>query len=163
VLRRILATDPGNPLAHLRLGFALQESKGCMEAVRHFTAAIDAGIPGADAHLGRAACHAAARRIDSALRDLREADRAEPANPVVLANQGILLSDSGQPADGVPFLERALTIDPDFHQARFNLAIAFARLNQRANAAREAGELLRRLPADAPQRQEVQRLLDEVK
>jgi hypothetical protein len=56
-----------------------------------------------------------------------------------------------------------LTIDPDFHQARFNLAIAFARLNQRANAAREAGELLRRLPLDAPQRQEVQRLLDEVK
>ena len=104
-----------------------------------------------------------ARRIDAALRDLRDADRTEPGNPVVLANQGILLSDSGRPADGLPFLERTLTIDPDFHEARFNLAIAFARLNQRANAAREAGELLRRLPPDAPQRQEVQRLLDELK
>ena len=163
VLRRILATDPGNPLSHLRLGFVLQESKGCAEAISHFTAAIEAGIPGADAYLGRAACHAAGRRIDAALRDLRDADRTEPGNPVVLANQGILLSDSGRPADGLPFLERTLTIDPDFHEARFNLAIAFARLNQRANAAREAGELLRRLPLDAPQRQEVQRLLDEVK
>jgi choline-sulfatase len=163
VLRRILATDPGNPLSHLRLGFVLQESKGCAEAISHFTAAIEAGIPGADAYLGRAACHAAGRRIDAALRDLRDADRTEPGNPVVLANQGILLSDSGRAADGLPFLERTLTIDPDFHEARFNLAIAFARLNQRANAAREAGELLRRLPLDAPQRQEVQRLLDEVK
>jgi choline-sulfatase len=163
VLRRILATDPGNPFAHLRLGFVLQESKGCAEANSHFTAAIEAGIPGADAYLGRAACHTAARRIDAALRDLRDADRTEPGNPVVLANQGILLSDSGRPTDGLPFLERTLTIDPDFHQARFHLAITFARLNQRANAAREAGELLRRLPSDAPQRQEVQRLLDELK
>ncbi len=144
-------------------GSCCRSRRRCAEAISHFTAAIEAGIPGADAYLGRAACHAAGRRIDAALRDLRDADRTEPGNPVVLANQGILLSDSGRPADGLPFLERTLTIDPDFHEARFNLAIAFARLNQRANAAREAGELLRRLPLDAPQRQEVQRLLDEVK
>ena len=58
---------------------------------------------------------------------------------------------------------RAVSIDPQFHQARFNLARAYARDGQRAAAAREAQELLSRLPADAPQRAEVQRLLDAVR
>ena len=70
-----------------------------------------------------------------------------------------MMSDGGRPAEGVPFLERALKLDPSFHQARFYLAIAFARLNRRDDAAREANELLRQLPAEAPQRAEVQRLL----
>jgi len=60
-------------------------------------------------------------------------------------------------------LQRALTLDPDFHQARFNLAIAFARAGRRQEAASEATELLKRLPAGAPQRSEVERLLAAVR
>ena len=51
----------------------------------------------------------------------------------------------------------------DLHQARFGLAIAYARIGKRAEAAREAQELLRRLPVDAPQRPEVERLLAAVR
>jgi cytochrome c-type biogenesis protein CcmH/NrfG len=60
-------------------------------------------------------------------------------------------------------LRRALALDPDLHQARFMLAIALARDGQRAAAATEASELLRRLPPDAPQRSEVERLLAAVR
>ena len=80
-----------------------------------------------------------------------------------MANLGLVLSDSGQPAAAIPHLQRALTIDPELHQARFGLAIAFARTGRAADAAREADELLRRLPADAPQRSEVQRLANAVR
>ena len=66
-------------------------------------------------------------------------------------------------ATAIAPLQRALTLDPDFHQARFNLARVFARAGQRADAAREAQDLLTRLPANAPQRSEVQRLLDAVR
>ena len=90
---------------------------------------------------------------------LAKAEQAEPDNPVVVANRGILLSDSGQPADAVPVLQRALTLDPDLDEARFNLAVAHLRAGQQVEAAREAAELLRRLPAGAPQRPEVERLL----
>ena len=162
VLRRILRTDPRNPQVHMRLGFVLQESNRCGEAVTHFGAAVASGIPGADAHLGLAGCHAAARRFDAAAAALRDAERAEPGNPVVLANQGIVLSDGGRPLQGIPLLQQALRIDPEFHEARFNLAVAFGRAGQRAEAAREAEELLRRLPAGAPQRPEIQRLLKAV-
>jgi choline-sulfatase len=158
-LRRILGTDPNNPQAHMRLGFVLQESQRCAEALRHFASAIEQGVPGADAHLGRAGCLAAARKFEAAETALRDADRAEPGNPVVAANLGIVLSDGGRPGEGIAPLQRALTIVPDFHEARFNLAVAYARTGRREEAAREAEELLRRLPQDAPQRPEVQRLL----
>lgn len=162
-LRRILAADPANPQGNMRLGFVLQESARCAEALTHFRAAIQAGLPGADPHLGLAACYVSAKRFDAAERALRDANAAEPNNPVVLANLGIVRSDSGKPAAGIDPLQRAIALDPDFDQARFNLAIAFARAGRRSEAADEAEELLRRLPADAPQRAEVRRLLAAVR
>jgi tetratricopeptide (TPR) repeat protein len=162
-LRSILAADPGNPQAGMRLAFALSESGRCAEAMPHFKAAVANGIPGADPHLGIARCHTLSRRFDAAAAELRVADRAEPENPVVLANLGIVLSDGGRPSDGIAPLTRAVGIDPDFHEARFNLAIAYARAGHRIEAAREAEELLRRLPGNAPQRPEVARLLAAVK
>ncbi len=74
-----------------------------------------------------------------------------------------MTSDGGQPLAAIPLLERALTLDPDFHEARFNLAIAFARAGRRQEAAAQATELLKRLPATAPQRSEVERLLAAVR
>jgi arylsulfatase A-like enzyme/Tfp pilus assembly protein PilF len=162
-LREILAEDPDNPQANLRLGYVLQEAGRCGEARPRFERAIAAHLPSADAHLGLAACDAFERRFDRAAAALRAAERVEPGNPVVAANLGIVLSDGGQPAEGLPHLQRALAIDPEFHEARFNLAVAFARLGRRADAAREAEELLRRLPAEAPQRAEVSRLLHAVR
>jgi arylsulfatase A-like enzyme/cytochrome c-type biogenesis protein CcmH/NrfG len=162
-LRAILRDDPQNPQAHLRLGYVLAESNGCKDAEPHFRAAISARMPTADAHLGLAGCYANARNFAAAAALLRDAAAIEPGNPVVIANQGVLLSDSGRPADAIPLLQRALSVDPDFHEARFNLAIAFARANRRAEAASEARELLARMAADAPQRSEVQRLLDAVR
>ena len=45
------------------------------------------------------------------------------------------------------------------HEGRFNLALVYARSGNRAGAQEQAQELLRRLPPDAPQRAEVERLL----
>ena len=158
-LRAILAGDPDNPQANLRLGYVLLDSNRCRDAVPRFRSAVAAHVPSADAHLGLAACEVSERRFDAAAATLRDAERVEPGNPVVAANLGIVLSDGGHPADALVPLQRALTIDPEFHQARFNLAIAFARLGRRSEASTTAEDLLRRLPSDAPQRSEVERLI----
>jgi arylsulfatase A-like enzyme/cytochrome c-type biogenesis protein CcmH/NrfG len=162
-LRGVLADDPENPLANLRLGYVLLEANRCRDAVPRFRAAIAAQLPSADAHLGLAACQTAQRDFAGAADTLRAAVRAEPGNPIVLANLGLVLSDGGHPLSAVDPLQRALTADPNLHQARFALAIAFARANRPADAAKTAEELLRRLPADAPQRPEVQRLIESVR
>jgi cytochrome c-type biogenesis protein CcmH/NrfG len=70
-----------------------------------------------------------------------------------------VLSDGGHPAGAIAPLQKALSLDADLHQARFALAIAWARTGQRALAASAARELLQRLAATAPQRPEVERLL----
>jgi choline-sulfatase len=157
-LAAIVRDDPGNPQARLRLGYALVTGNRCPAAETHFRAAIARRMPTADAHLGLAGCLAARRAFRDAERVLDEAAEAEPGNPSVLANQGIVRSDAGRPADAVPYLRRALALDAEFHQARFALAIALARTADRAGAEAEALELLRRLPAGAPQRSEVERL-----
>ncbi len=162
-LERILREDPVNPQAHLRLGFVQLEARQCVEAERHFRAAIAGHIPGADALLGLASCQASARQFDAAGATLEQAEAVEPDNAVVVANRGVLLSDAGRPAEAVPLLRRALTLDPGFDEARFNLALAHLRAGQREDAAIEATELLKRLPPDAPQRGEVTRMLSSLK
>lgn len=163
LLKEILSEDPKNPLANLRLGYVLLETDRCRDAIPRFRAAIAARYPSADPHLGLAACQASSRNFSAAASTLRAADTTEPGNPVVLANLGLMLSDGGNPQAAIEPLQRALAIDPDLHQGRFGLAIAFARTGRRAEAAAQAEELLRRLPATAPQRGEVQRLLDAVR
>jgi tetratricopeptide (TPR) repeat protein len=158
-LRSILAADARNPQANLRLGYVLLDSGRCREAAAHFRSAIAEHLPSADAYLGLAACEAADRRFEAAAATLRDAEGIEPGNPIVSANLGLVLSDSGHPADAIVPLQRALTIEPGLHQARFALALAFARTGRRVQATSTAEELLRRLPADAPQRPEVERLL----
>jgi arylsulfatase A-like enzyme/Tfp pilus assembly protein PilF len=159
-LEKILAEDPTNPQAHVRLGYVLVDARDCPGAERHFKQAIAGRLPGADAYLGLAGCQAADRRFDAAAATLQQAEAQEPGNPVVVANRGVVLSDSGRPADAVPVLQRAVTLDPDFNEARFNLALAHLRAGQKTEAAQQATELLRRLPGDAPQRREVERLRD---
>ena len=157
-LERILVEDPANPQAHVRLGYVLLDAGQCAGAERHFKSAIAEHLPGADAYLGLAACQASSRQFAAAGATLLQAETAEPENPVVIANRGVLLSDSGHPLDAVPLLRRALSLDPEFDEARFNLALAHLRAGQKDEAAKESAELLRRLPPDAPQRAEVERL-----
>jgi arylsulfatase A-like enzyme/thioredoxin-like negative regulator of GroEL len=162
-LREILREDPENPQANVRLAYALVETNRCADAIPHFTRAIAHGLPTADAHLGLAGCQVAAKNLRAAERTLRAAESVEPGNPIVDANLGIVVSDAGHPADAIRYLQDALAVAPDLHQARFSLAVAYGRLGRRQDAAREATELLRRLPPAAPQRAEVERLLSAVR
>ena len=158
-LESIVADDPRNGQAQMRLGYALADSGDYRRAEEHFRAAVAASMPTADVHLGLALCFASTGRPGEAARALMEARRVEPGNPVVEANLGSLALDAGDTAKAAQFLGAALQIDPDLHQARFNLARALARQGRRADALKEAETLLQRLPEQAPQRAEVQRLI----
>jgi Flp pilus assembly protein TadD len=126
----------------------------------HFQAAIAAGLPGAEPYLGMATCLGRVNDIAGAERALAEARRLEPDNPVVVANLGILQATRGDNRAAMQSLQSALASDPNLHEARFNLALVYARLGQRSAAAAAARDLLSRLPTTAPQRAEVQRLLN---
>jgi Flp pilus assembly protein TadD len=162
-LEAILHDDPHNPQAHLRLGFAELAAGRCPRAEPHLEAALASGVPSADAGLGLAECRSRAGDLTGAAAALSAAQTAEPGNPVVIANLGILAMEQGRLSDAVHDLRSALALEPRLLEARFALARALARSGDRVAAAAEAAELLRRLPADAPQRAEVERLLTAVR
>lgn len=161
-LEEVLREDPANPQANLRLGHLRVAQERCADAEPHFARAIRAGLPGADALLGLATCQGARGALADARRTLGQAHAREPGNPVVLANLGIAHAATQQDEAAIDKLREALAIDPDLHEARFHLARALARTGRRDEAARQARELLSRLPAAAPQREEVERLLRSV-
>jgi choline-sulfatase len=162
-LNEVLRLDDDNVQAHLRLGFLMADTGRCQAAERHFAAAIAGGLPSADAHLGLARCQVARGASSDALTTFRDARRVEPGNPVVEANIGLLELEAGHVEPAIKSLRDALDDDPNLHQARFALARALARNGQRAPALAEATDLLRRLPAGAPQRAEVERLIAALK
>jgi hypothetical protein len=64
------------------------------------------------------------RPVD-ALRCYAQAFVANPDSVGAFNNYGNVLRECGQPARGIPFLQAALAMAPDFVTAKFNLAVAY--------------------------------------
>jgi arylsulfatase A-like enzyme/Tfp pilus assembly protein PilF len=158
-LEGIVRDDPRNGQAQLRLGYARLQAGNCKGAEPAFHAAAAAGLPGADVHLGLATCLGQRGDLAGAERALAEARRIDPDNPGVIANLGLVQASKGDFAAAIQSLSAALAADPAMHEARFNLAIVYAKAGRRTDAAATARDLLARLPSNAPQRSEVERLL----
>ena len=159
-LEAILEDDPANPQAHLRLGYAEIERGRCDRAEPHLRTALAARLPSADAGLALADCRRRANDVAGAVAALEAARALEPGNPVVEANLGLMALAGNDTATAIRWLQSALEKDPTLLEARFALARALGRAGRRAEAAAQARMLLAQLPPDAPQRHEVQRLLE---
>jgi choline-sulfatase len=158
-LQGIVHDDPRNGQAQLRLGYARLQAGDCKSAEPAFHAAVAAGLPGADVHLGLATCLGQRGDLAGAERALAEARRIDPDNPGVIANLGLVQASKGDFSAAIQSLSAAVAADPAMHEARFNLAVVYAKAGRRAEAAATTRDLLARLPSDAPQRPEVERLL----
>jgi Flp pilus assembly protein TadD len=158
-LQSILRSDPQNPQAHLRLGYAEIDRGQCDRAEPHLRFALQANVPSADAGLGLAGCLLQRGDRAAATTALRAARRAEPGNPVVAANLGLLAMQDRDFPSAINELQAALRADPTLLEARFALARALASSGDRQGALAEATRLLAQLPSDAPQRAEVARLI----
>jgi choline-sulfatase len=158
-LRAILKEDPANPQANLRLGYIELAENRCAQAEPHFRAAIGGELPSADAALGLADCRMRANDAAGAERALEIARATEPGNPVVDANLGLVALARKDATKAIQLLRAALSRDPGFLEARFNLSRALALAGRRDEALKEAQMLLSQLPANASQRAEVERLV----
>ncbi len=67
--------------------------------------------------------------------------------PEVVNNQGVAAARRGK--DGAPLFQQAITGDPKEPDYHFNLALAYARRRDAANAQKEADEALKLLPGDS--------------
>jgi tetratricopeptide (TPR) repeat protein len=123
--------EPRNPGLHLNLGALAVRAGRPDEAVPHFERALqlDPRFPGA--HLELAQIRWAQQRHAEALGHYQARAAAERWNPDALTDYGTILCNVGRPAEGKPFIERALWIAPAHAQAAKSLAFAHQLLAQK--------------------------------
>ena len=148
------AQPAGARAARLRAARARQ----CPAPKRISRRPLPAQLPGADALLGLASCQAAARQFAAAA--TRWPGRTAPNRTTRWSSP--TAASCCRTAGGPPTPSPSSSApDPGSRLPRGTVQPGgrHLRAGQRAEAAREAAELLRRLPPEAPQRPEVERLL----
>ena len=104
--------------------------------------------PQAAFEASRSRAHAALRAGQAATAEawLRELEAQFPGEVNCLWLLGVALLDLGKTAESVALLERALTADPDFAEARVDLARAYRRAGRAAEARAELRRVLEKTP-----------------
>lgn len=77
------------------------------------------------------------RKYAEALDPLRRAAELGPENPLLDNYLGIAYSNTGKMDQGVQWYQKALALKADYPVARLNLAFAYLKMGQRANATKE--------------------------
>jgi len=85
---------------------------------------------------------------DAALERFKEEISLHPTDPSACSNAGQVLIRMGQPADAIPFLEKAVALSPGQWTFRFNLARGHGAVGNWDRAAAEYQEAARLFPED---------------
>ena len=88
------------------------------------------------------------KRHQEALDQFKLLERESPRLPQGYTGEGIALALMGKPADSIRALKRALEIDPSFWVARRELGIVYWQVNQKDQAAKELGDIVKLFPED---------------
>jgi tetratricopeptide (TPR) repeat protein len=132
------------PLAHFNLGNVYLDEGEYGKAIESFKQAslLDSIAPGAYYNMGVA--YIELGQQDEALRSFKEAIRLQPEYPAAYYNLGISQATAGQDKEALEAFKQALRLrenkeDEHFSPAevRFNLALAFLKLNMKSEAAEQ--------------------------
>ncbi|MBU6427967.1 MAG: tetratricopeptide repeat protein [Cyanobacteria bacterium REEB65] len=121
-LRRILVSDPADPIAHFRLGRRYLQSGQLDQAEPHIGAAAAALPKDPEAQLALGQLHYHRKDPEAAIVAFGQALRLNPDHSDANAWLGILAFDAQRPVEAQRFLERAIALDPTHAVARYYVA-----------------------------------------
>lgn len=109
---------------HIARARELEQDNQLAAALAWWRKAVEAAPQRADAHQGLGLCLARMGQLDEGVAALRTAQQLRPHDPVILNNLGFALKLVGQSqeAEARQLFERALSLDPAYDRARYNLA-----------------------------------------
>ncbi|MCI0378084.1 MAG: tetratricopeptide repeat protein [Gemmataceae bacterium] len=140
---RLCERDPGNVKMCVRVTDLLYDVGRVADAETLLRRCLQSnrGDPGLRFLLAKA-CHVQGRTPEA--QQLTDALVAEhPGYADGLALKAILYREANQPALAVTLLEKALTLKPDYFQARYHLSLALASVGKTKEAEREMAEVNR--------------------
>jgi tetratricopeptide (TPR) repeat protein len=80
-------------------------------------------------------------QVELGLRELLQAERLDPQNELIQNSLGVTYYQKSRAVEGESHLRRALELRPDFHEARFNLAVLLLREERWAECIAESQRL----------------------
>jgi thioredoxin-like negative regulator of GroEL len=122
-LRAALALDPDAAASHANLAFVLAAGGGVDAAETHYRRAIALAPHEPQTYLNLGAMLTAQHRAADAL----AVYDAAPVSPALLSNRGMALACLGREDEAEACYRRALTLDPGYRKAAFNLAYLLLR------------------------------------
>ncbi|MDD3370515.1 MAG: tetratricopeptide repeat protein [Alphaproteobacteria bacterium] len=148
--------DPSYAPAHVDHGNSLLSQGKYREAIAAFHAALNlnpnylsamVNLCTALAHAGETAQHQEwLARTQSFLEKTVQAD---PDNPAMLNNLGVVLRQRGKPKEAIPYYQKALRLRPDYPEAMVNLASSLHDVGRLDEAIEMCRNVLRLKPACA--------------
>ncbi|MFH0900648.1 MAG: tetratricopeptide repeat protein [Pseudomonadota bacterium] len=146
LLRRVVADEPRNPVAHYLYGTVLRERGLYPQAERELFETIRLDENYAPAHAALGILYDIQRRSEDAEREHRRAIELAPRYADYWNNLGFSYYVAGRTDEAITALETALGIDPSLAIAHNNLGFAYGRQNEYDKAARcfrnAGGELM---------------------
>jgi serine/threonine-protein kinase len=146
VAAALLKSAPDAPYGHALLGLISYERGRIAEAVRHFQAALEREPNDADAIFYLGICYVAAGQTEAGTETAAALMKTDPLSPLAWLLAGLTPWWTGNVAEGLPKLERAMEMDPANMIARWTLGYARALMGDVAGAASDAAILRERAP-----------------
>jgi tetratricopeptide (TPR) repeat protein len=140
---------PGNPRAHLNLGFALQRQGDLDGAIERYRETLRLKPDYAEAHNDLGSALERKGRDAEALPHLEMAVRLNPLYALAYNNLAIVLAHEGKIEEAIVRFTQALRVKPDFALAHGNLAIVLADQGRLEEAIAHLSEVVR-LEPDSP-------------
>jgi tetratricopeptide (TPR) repeat protein len=159
LFRRALAVHPGNAMAHINLGSALEAQGRPAEALHHYQAALRLQPRRAQVHNNLGNVLDALGRHEEALGHYREALRLKPGTALVHRNMGASEAARGRPAEALAHYAEALRLDPEDPQVHYLMGVARLRLGDTRGGIADLREALRRHPGHARALNQLARVL----
>ncbi|MHC5051246.1 MAG: tetratricopeptide repeat protein, partial [Planctomycetota bacterium] len=139
--RRVVAADPADSLAHLRIGISLAMLERFDESLEAIDAAVLLRPDSATAHVNRGNVLKRLGRIDEALDAYDTAENLDPSNANIYINRGALFNDElDRLHDPLADFARALALGSQHPALYFNKGVVLMR---QAKAAPPGSELAR--------------------
>lgn len=139
-LQKAVKLVPDNGMGHYELGLALFETGDWKAAAPEFEAAVARAPRWTDAHFSLAAVYARIDRVPDAMKELDIALSSDPDHYRANLLRGRILSLQNNPDQALPYLEKAVKVQPASVEAHLFLADAYAQLGRQLDAKNERAE-----------------------
>jgi tetratricopeptide (TPR) repeat protein len=136
-LRKAIELSPNDSLAHFELGQALVKLGNWQEAVPHFEIVVQQSPQVPEMHFYLAVSYQQTQQIPGAIREFRKTLELDDDNFKANLFLGRLLGMQGDAKAALPYLLKAVKLQPESSTAHVFLANTYTQLGQKANAERE--------------------------